>query len=95
MILSLALSITVGQLSFGALLLISHWRSKSTMTQIYLRKGEPVEKALRRLKRILAREGVLQEVRDHRYYEKPSVKNRKKTKAARFTQMLRERYADL
>jgi small subunit ribosomal protein S21 len=65
------------------------------MTQINLRKGEPVEKALRRLKKIMIREGVFQEVRDHRYYEKPSAKSRKKMKAARFTAMLRERYADL
>lgn len=64
------------------------------MLQINLRKGEPVEKALRRLKRVMTREGVLQEVRNHRYYKKPSVKNREKMKAARFTAMLRERYAD-
>ncbi len=65
------------------------------MTQIFLRRGEPIERALRRLKRVLSREGVLQEARDHRYYEKPSVKNRKKMKAARFAAMLKERYADL
>ncbi|MBI4662746.1 MAG: 30S ribosomal protein S21 [Verrucomicrobia bacterium] len=65
------------------------------MTQINLRRGEPIEKALRKLKKVLAREGVLQEVRNHRYYEKPSVKGRKKMKAARFLAMLRERYADL
>lgn len=65
------------------------------MTQITLRRGEPIEKALRRLKKVLTREGVFQEVRNRRYYEKPSVKSRKKMKAARFLAMLRERYADL
>jgi small subunit ribosomal protein S21 len=65
------------------------------MIQINLRKGEHVEKALRRLKKVMLREGVLQEVKNHRYYEKPSFKNRRKMKVARFTAMLRERYADL
>lgn len=65
------------------------------MTQINLRKGEPIDRALRKLKKTMLREGVFQEVRDRRYFEKPSVKNRKKMKAARFEAMLKARYADL
>jgi ribosomal protein S21 len=34
------------------------------------------------------------EVRRHRSFEKPSVKRRRKQKAARFTAMLKARYAD-
>lgn len=67
---------------------------KHFMTEITLRKGEHVEKALRRLKKKLSREGTFEQVRRRRYFEKPSVKARRKLKAARFTAMLRERYAD-
>lgn len=65
------------------------------MTEIKLRKGEPVEKALRRLKKKIDREGTLRTVRAHRHYEKPSEKRRRKEKVARFSAMLTARYADL
>ena len=65
------------------------------MTEIRLKKGEPIERALRRLKKRLDREGTLRTVRSHRHYEKPSEKRRRKTKVARFTAMLKARYADL
>lgn len=64
------------------------------MSEVYLRKGEPVDKALRRLKKKLDREQTLQTVRKHRRFEKPSEKRRKKQKVARFSAMLRARYAD-
>ena len=65
------------------------------LTEIRLKKGEPVEKALRRLKKKIDREGTLKVVRAHRHYEKPSEKRRRKQKAARFSAMLTARYADL
>jgi len=65
------------------------------LTEIKLRKGEPIEKALRRLKKKIDREGILRTVRSHRHYEKPSEKRRRKQKAARFSAMLSARYADL
>ena len=65
------------------------------MTEIRLKKGEPVEKALRRLKKKIDREGTLRVVRTHRHYEKPSEKRRRKEKVARFSAMLTARYADL
>jgi small subunit ribosomal protein S21 len=65
------------------------------LTEIRLKKGEPVEKALRRLKKKIDREGTLRVVRTHRHYEKPSEKRRRKQKAARFSAMLTARYADL
>jgi len=64
------------------------------MSEVYLRKGEPVDKALRRLKKKLDREQTLQQVRLHRRFEKPSARKRKKQKAARFSAMLKARYAD-
>ena len=64
------------------------------MTEVKLRKGEPVEKAIRRLKRKLDREQTLQQFRLRRRFEKPSAKKRRKEKAARFSAMLKARYAD-
>jgi small subunit ribosomal protein S21 len=64
------------------------------MSEVYLRKGEPVDKALRRLKKKLDREQTLIQVRLHRRFEKPSARKRKKQKAARFAAMLKARYAE-
>lgn len=64
------------------------------MTEVRLKKGESVEKALRRLKKKIDREGILREVRNHRHFEKPSEKKRRKMKMARFSAMLSARYAD-
>lgn len=64
------------------------------MPEVYLKRGEPVDKALRRLKKKLDREQTLQQVRSHRRFEKPSARKRKKQKAARFAAMLKARHAD-
>ena len=64
------------------------------MTEIKLKKGEPVERALRRLKKKLDREQTLKKFRERRRFEKPSAKRRRKQKAARFAAMLKARYAD-
>lgn len=64
------------------------------MTEIKLKKGEPVDKALRRLKKRLDREGTLKDVRAKRTYEKPSERRRRKMKVAKFSAMLAARYAD-
>ena len=69
--------------------------SEYELTEIRLKKGESVEKALRRLKKKIDREGTLKEVRNHRHFEKPSERRRRKMKAARFSAMLSARYADL
>ncbi len=69
--------------------------SESILTEIRLKKGESVEKALRRLKKKVDREGTLKEVRNHRHYEKPSERRRRKLKVAKFSAMLAARYADM
>lgn len=75
---------------------LQSWRgSEKALTEIKLKKGESVEKALRRLKKRIDREGTLKEVRNHRHFEKPSEKRRRKMKMARFSAMLSARYADL
>jgi small subunit ribosomal protein S21 len=70
-------------------------RSEGSLTEIKLKKGESLEKALRRLKKRIDREGTLKEVRNHRYFEKPSERRRRKMKVARFSAMLSARYADM
>jgi small subunit ribosomal protein S21 len=64
------------------------------MTEIRLRKGEAIDKALRRLKKKLDREQTLKEFRTRRRFEKPSARKRRKSKAARFAAMLKARYAE-
>jgi len=51
--------------------------------QVKLKRGEPVEKALRRLKKIMDKEGMMRQLRSNRYFEKPSEKRRKKSARAR------------
>ncbi|MFH1678682.1 MAG: 30S ribosomal protein S21 [Candidatus Omnitrophota bacterium] len=53
------------------------------MSEIEIRKGESFESALRRFKRKIEQEGILREVRDRTYYEKPSKKRRKRAKSNR------------
>lgn len=65
------------------------------MTEIRIKKGEPVERALRRLKKKVDREGTLKVARNHRHFEKPSERRRRKEKVARFSAMLSARYADM
>lgn len=64
------------------------------MTEIKLKKGEPVERAIRRLKKKLDREQTLKKFRERRRFEKPSAKRRRKQKVARFEAMLRARHAE-
>ena len=52
------------------------------------------DRALRRLKKKIDREGGLKAVRNHRHFEKPSERRRRKEKVARFSAMLSARYAD-
>ena len=53
------------------------------MSEVRLKKGESVDKALRRLKRKLDREGTLREARVKKHYEKPSIRRKRKAKEAR------------
>ena len=46
--------------------------------EIKLRKGEPMDRAIRRMKKRLDREGVIRDVRAKRYFKKPSDKKRSK-----------------
>ena len=58
-------------------------REGIVLSQVRLKENESLENALRRFKRATARDGVIQEVRKREHYEKPSVKRKKKSEAAR------------
>ena len=53
------------------------------MAEVRLGKNESLDTALKRFKRSCARDGVLAEVRKREHYEKPSVRKKKKSEAAR------------
>ncbi len=52
------------------------------MPSVRVRSGDSIDKVLRVLKKKLDKEGIMKSVRSHRYYDKPSVKSRAKSKAA-------------
>lgn len=56
---------------------------EKSMTEIRVKENESLDNALRRFKRQCARSGVLAEYRKREHYEKPSVKRKKKSEAAR------------
>ena len=53
------------------------------MSEIKVKENESLDSALKRFKKSCARSGVLAEVRKREHYEKPSVKRKKKSEAAR------------
>ena len=62
---------------------LGRWEGISKMSEIRVKDNESLDSALRRFKRQCAKSGVLQEVRKREHYEKPSVKRKKKSEAAR------------
>ena len=64
------------------------------MPKIEVRKGEGLEKALRKFKTKLRREGLLDEVKKREFYQKPSQKRRKQAEEARRKEKRRRREAE-
>jgi small subunit ribosomal protein S21 len=50
------------------------------MPEVIVRKGEPIDRALKRLKSKLDQEGIMDEVRRLRAFETPTQKTRRKAK---------------
>lgn len=65
------------------------------LSEVKLKKGEPIDRALRRLKKKVDRECIIKDVRAKRHFEKPSERRRRKLKVAKFSAMLSARYADV
>ena len=53
------------------------------MAEVRIKENETLDNALRRFKRSCAKSGVLTELKKRQHYEKPSVKRKKKSEAAR------------
>ena len=56
---------------------------KYRMSEVRVKENESLDSALRRWKKSCARAGTLAEVRKREHYEKPSVRRKKKSEAAR------------
>lgn len=52
------------------------------MSQVEVSPHEPLEKALRRFKKKIEREGILKTLKARKHYEKPSEIKRRKQRAA-------------
>ena len=53
------------------------------MAEVRVGKNESLDTALKRFKRSCAKDGVIAEVRKREHYDKPSVRRKKKSEAAR------------
>jgi small subunit ribosomal protein S21 len=58
-------------------------REGKLVSETKVRKNETIDAALRRFKKTIAKDGVLAEVKKRKHYEKPSVKRKLKSEAAR------------
>jgi len=63
------------------------------MPEVQVKKGEPVDRALKRLKTKLEVEGILDEVRRLRSHETPKEKTRRKARAAAKRGKIRFRFS--
>ena len=70
------------QLDFST---IYNWREVrcESMSNVIVKENETLDSALRRFKRSCAKAGIQQEIRKREHYEKPSVRRKKKSEAAR------------
>lgn len=62
------------------------------MSEIKVGKNETLDSALRRFKKKCAQTGILKEYKKREHYEKPSVRRKKKSEAARKRRFSRGRW---
>ncbi len=62
------------------------------VAKINVKENEELDHALRRFKKECQRSGIISEIRRHEFYEKPSVRRKKKILAAQRKQKKRGRY---
>ena len=53
------------------------------MPEVRVRENESIESALKRFKKKIQKAGILSEIKRRERYEKPSVKKKRKSEAAR------------
>ncbi len=54
-----------------------------TLPEVRVRENESIESALKRFKKKIQKAGILSEIKRRETYEKPSVKRKRKSEAAR------------
>jgi len=64
------------------------------MPKIEIRKGEDLERALRKFKTKLRHEGIIDEIKKRESYEKPSQKRRREREEAKRREVRRRRDAE-
>ena len=64
--------------------------------EVVLEENEALERALKRFKREVEKSGLRAEMRKHEYFEKPSVRRKRKMEAARrkLRRQMREDYRE-
>ena len=58
-------------------------RGENFMSEVKVKENETLDSALRRFKRTCQKAGIMGEVRKREHYDKPSVRRKKKSEAAR------------
>lgn len=48
------------------------------MSKVKVKPDEPLDKALKRFKKLMDKEGLLKQIKRHEHYEKPSQRKRRK-----------------
>jgi len=64
------------------------------MRGVIMKKGEPVDRALKRLKTKLDTEGILEEMRRRRAFETPTERKQRKLRSASKRNKIRWRYSN-
>lgn len=65
------------------------------MARIEIRKEESIDKALRKFKSKIRKEGILEEMKRREFYEKPSQRRRREKAQAVKREKRRQRESDL
>ena len=65
-----------------------------TGSEVRIDDGEPIDRALKRFKKMVERSGLRSEMRRHEYYEKPSERRKRKEEAAKRAHRRRLRQGD-
>jgi|7_EtaG_2_1085326.scaffolds.fasta_scaffold266928_1 small subunit ribosomal protein S21 len=69
---------------------------KPINVETVVRKGEPIEKAIKRFMRKVKKEKVIEEFLERRFFEKPSAKrNKKNIRIRRKNAQLKKQYKEL
>ena len=68
---------------------------KPINVETYVRKNEPIERAIKRFMRRVKKDGIIEEVLQRRFYEKPSqVRHKKKLKIKRINEQNNKKMRD-